>query len=378
MNILLFSSYWHPYISGALTCARRLTQHWAQTHHQVRVVTFRHDPALPASDRDGNVHIDRLGGYIRVSKGFIAPWMFSRLWSAVGWADVVVLNLPAFEGIRLALAARLRRRPVISILNCFVELGPGTVQRCLAMGLNASVRIQLALSRRVVTWSEDYARASGLATAHMRRLRYILPPAEPLAADAVYGERLRAMKAQRRWVGYCGRIAREKGLGHLVQAIQRLHDPSLELVFAGPSGADVVGEASCGERLKRQLAASGVAHRFLGVLSPEELSALYRKLDCLVLPSTNRTEAFGLVQAEAMVHGCPVVASDLPGVRVPLQLTGMGELARPGDVESLQRAIRLALKTPCSHESIERARDIFRARLFHEAWDDLLHECTTA
>ena len=45
----------------------------------------------------------------------------------------------------------------------------------------------------------------------------------------------------------------------------------------------------------------------------------------------NSTESFGMVQVEAMTCGTPVVASDLPGVRQPARMTGMGKIIPPAD-----------------------------------------------
>jgi glycosyltransferase involved in cell wall biosynthesis len=66
----------------------------------------------------------------------------------------------------------------------------------------------------------------------------------------------------------------------------------------------------------------------------------------LALPSINATESFGLVQVEAMLSGVPVVASDLPGVRQPIRLTGMGEIARIGDAADLARKLLEVLASP--------------------------------
>jgi hypothetical protein len=56
--------------------------------------------------------------------------------------------------------------------------------------------------------------------------------------------------------------------------------------------------------------------KFLGNLDPIQMAAYYPNLDVITVPSLNSTEAFGLVQIEAMLNGVPSVPSALlPGVR---------------------------------------------------------------
>jgi glycosyltransferase involved in cell wall biosynthesis len=69
------------------------------------------------------------------------------------------------------------------------------------------------------------------------------------------------------------------------------------------------------------------------------MAAFYPNLDVLVVPSLNSTEAFGLVQIEAMLNGVPCVASDLPGVRMPVRMHNMGRVARTGDAADLADCI---------------------------------------
>jgi len=59
----------------------------------------------------------------------------------------------------------------------------------------------------------------------------------------------------------------------------------------------------------------------------------------LCICSLNSTESFGLVQIEAMRNGVPVAACDLPGVRQPVTMTGMGEVTAVGDAGALAEAI---------------------------------------
>ncbi len=76
------------------------------------------------------------------------------------------------------------------------------------------------------------------------------------------------------------------------------------------------------------------------------MPTFYGAVDCLVVPSLNSTESFGLVQGEAMLCGTPVVVSDLPGVREPVRWTGMGEIVPVGDPTALADAIRRVLVDP--------------------------------
>jgi glycosyltransferase involved in cell wall biosynthesis len=85
---------------------------------------------------------------------------------------------------------------------------------------------------------------------------------------------------------------------------------------------------------------------FLGNLDPVQISAFYPNLDALTVPSLNSTEAFGLVQIEAMMNGVPCVPSALPGVRQPVSMHGMGRVSKIGDPASLAEAILEVLDEP--------------------------------
>jgi glycosyltransferase involved in cell wall biosynthesis len=64
----------------------------------------------------------------------------------------------------------------------------------------------------------------------------------------------------------------------------------------------------------------------------------------LALPSD--TECFALVQVEAMRCGTPVVATDIPGARVVVQKTGMGEIVPPGNPQAMGESINRVLADP--------------------------------
>ena len=104
---------------------------------------------------------------------------------------------------------------------------------------------------------------------------------------------------------------------------------------------NVLGEAAYYERLKPRIdELIKTGHwQFMGKLPDAEVPAFYRSIDVLTMPSLNRTDSFGLVQIEAMMNGKPVVASDLPGIRVPVTRHGMGEIFPVGDADALAAAL---------------------------------------
>jgi glycosyltransferase involved in cell wall biosynthesis len=81
---------------------------------------------------------------------------------------------------------------------------------------------------------------------------------------------------------------------------------------------------------------------------PQALADFYAACDVLALPS--ESECFALVQAEAMLCGTPVVASDIPGCRVPVRVTGMGRLFPCGDAAALAAALDEVLAAPAQFQ----------------------------
>jgi glycosyltransferase involved in cell wall biosynthesis len=108
------------------------------------------------------------------------------------------------------------------------------------------------------------------------------------------------------------------------------------------------------EERARQL---GVAEKvvFAGSVSDGDLPGKFQAADCLVLPSINRGEAFGIVLLEAMAAGLPVIASSLPGVRKVFTDGREGLLAKPGDAADLKEKIKFLLENPARRAEMGRA-----------------------
>jgi len=155
------------------------------------------------------------------------------------------------------------------------------------------------------------------------------------------------------------RLASEKGVEVLLRAMPEVLEryPQALFQFVGPY-KNIIGEEKYFQRLEpeiRKFESSG-NWKFLGSMSPAQMSAFYASLDLLVVPSLNSTEAFGLVQIEAMMNGVRCITSNLPGVRQPVAVHRMGAIFPIGDSKELANRILDALNQP---EYIQQANTDF-------------------
>ncbi len=114
------------------------------------------------------------------------------------------------------------------------------------------------------------------------------------------------------------------------------------MLFAGPY-KDVIGE-TIWDDLQPLIRQYAPYLTFLGTLNPAQMADFFAVCDVVTVASINNTESFGLVQVEAFMCGTPVVATNLPGVRQPVTMTGMGEIVPIADATGLADGIMKVLK----------------------------------
>jgi glycosyltransferase involved in cell wall biosynthesis len=128
---------------------------------------------------------------------------------------------------------------------------------------------------------------------------------------------------------YVGRMTPEKGLLQLIRAMRRMrHKPILTIV--GKDG--ILGQSSFQDLIARELASSEIKAEIHPWLVGEELSRGYARAKVVAISSV-WPEPFGLVGIEAMMHGKPVVAFDVGGVRDWLNHQETGYVVPQGDLD---------------------------------------------
>jgi len=342
VKVLIALTYYRPHISGLTIYVERVARALAARGHEVQILTSQYDRGLPPVEVRDGVKVRRVPVLMRISKGVLMPTI--GLWATrlARWAEVVWLHLPQFDAAGIGLRGRLFGKPVVLTYHCDIRLPPGLFNRAANLVVHLMDHAAAWTADAIVAYTEDYARHSPYLSRYLRKVRIIPPPVQVPPPEPA-----RVAAFRQKWgldgqvvIGMMARLAAEKGVEYLLEALPRILAvyPNARVLFAGPC-ENVLGEAAYARRLRPTFERYRDHWSFVGVLDPAETAAFFANCHVTVLPSINATESFGLVQVESMLCGTPVVASDLPGVRVPVATTGMGRTVPPRDSRALAEAI---------------------------------------
>jgi glycosyltransferase involved in cell wall biosynthesis len=134
---------------------------------------------------------------------------------------------------------------------------------------------------------------------------------------------------------FVGRLIYYKGIEFLIESMVNVNATLL-----------IIGEGPLRKDLIKKCCALNINHKviFLGRISDEEMVAYYHACDVFVLPSIENSEAFGLVQLEAMACHKPVINTNLPTGVPYVSIDGVtGLTVPPKDSQALSNAINSLL-----------------------------------
>ncbi|MCX6054934.1 MAG: glycosyltransferase family 4 protein [Chloroflexi bacterium] len=380
MKILIVLTYYRPHISGLTIYAERLAQAFSARGHAVTVLTSQFESQLPLEELDQGVRIVRVPVLFRLSKGVVMPKFGAIANRLVAQTDVIQLHLPQFDAAGIAFRGRILRKPTVITYHCDLHLPPGFLNRIANLGIMMMNQLTALFTHRIVTYTLDYAEHSPYLRKSIRKLKIIPPPVilpSVTQTEIKAFARLNNPKDHRPVIGMAARFATEKGVEILLKALPRILEiyPEAQVEFVGPF-QNIIGEEKYFERLEpiiQQYQARG-NWKFLGSLNPHDMAAFFSNLDVLVLPSLNSTEAFGLVQIEAMIKGIPCVVSSLPGVRQPVITHQMGTIFEIGDDLGLAEAVLDIVKQGKSRFSHESDFSIYSPDRVAQAYENLFSE----
>jgi rhamnosyl/mannosyltransferase len=269
----------------------------------VTVACINHEAGPTAVEQDGPVDVLRLRKVGTLAKFDFCPDLARHLTRVD--ADVLHVHVPNPTMLLGLLHARLRKPVVVTYHSDVIR------QRVLGALFRPVERLAYRQVRAVLTTSPLYPGGSPFLRLYGDRLHVLphgidlAPYLEPSPEARTEAERIRAEHGRGGpvWVG-AGRHVYYKGFVHAIRALTRVPG-RLVLVGDGPDRPALQAEA---ERLglSDRVVFPGVLRHYL------DLVPYYLAADAFWFPSNARSEAFGLVQVEAMACGCPVINTAIP------------------------------------------------------------------
>jgi len=295
MKILHVYKDYYPVLGGIENHVRLLAEGQARRGHDVTVLVTNTARGTVVEERNG-VRVIKAGRLANVSSTPLSlsfPWQLARL-----RPDIAHLQFPYPPGeVSNWLLGRAKCTVITYQSDVVRQQGWLKLYRPIMWRVLRAADHLVASSSNYVTSSPYLSRLAEKCTViplgiEVERFSERIRKAEEEPQDRPGGPLLL----------FVGRLRYYKGLQYLIQAMDRV-PASLLIAGTGPMEAewsDLTTRLGLGEKV-----------RFVGEVSDEELPALYRSADVFVLPASHRSEAYGLVQIEAMASGTPVVCTEL-------------------------------------------------------------------
>ncbi len=276
------------------------------------------------------VPVTRVGTLVTVRSAPICPELRRRIGES--HADVVHLHHPNPSAFVSYLTSGYRGPLIVTYHSDVVQ------QRLLNLIYEPIVRAVLARADAIIVSSQEYMDTSPMLGRYRDRCVVIpmaidperFAAADPDAVAAIrraYGDRM---------VLTVGRLVYYKGLEFLVRAMRDVRGHAV-----------IVGQGPMRETLMAEAQALGVADRITFLGHVPDPQPYYHAARVFVLPSHLRSEAFGIVQLEAMASGLPVVNTQIPSGVPAVSVGGVtGATVPPGDPAALATAINALLDDP--------------------------------
>jgi len=353
LKILIALQYYVPHRTGLTLHVQRVAEALAERGHEVTVLTARYDRHLPRDEQVINgVRVIRLWAPLRISRGMVMPAYPEAAWRLVKLHDVVSIHTPMLETQFFALYTKILRKGLVITHHGDLILPDSKINRFIRWFVFQNYQLAGRAAHHIIAYSEDYADHSYYIAPFRHKTTAVHPPIKIPAADPLQTEGLReswlaGTNGTARLIGYAGRFVEEKRPDVLIRALPTIHEtfPGTRIVFAGQYDIQYEDFYERNHDLVEQYRDHLV---FLGLLDNDQAVAnFYAAVDALALPSD--TECFALVQVEAMLSGTPVVATDIPGARVVVQKTGMGEIVPPDDPQALGWALTRVLQNRANY-----------------------------
>ena len=236
---------------------------------------------------------------LKAAGTMIAPKMISWLRKNAAGYDIIHVHHP---DPMAALALRLSGFRGRVILHWHSDI---LSQRFFLFFYNPLQNWLIHRAETIVGTTPVYVQESPHLSNAREKCTYVPIGIEPLSPDPEKVAGIKNRFPSKKIILSVGRLVPYKGFHFLIEAMRLLPEEN-HLVIGGTGPLK--------EPLEHQIAEKGLQNRvsMIGYIDDDDLPSWFGACDCFVLTSTMKTEAFGIVQIEAMSCHKPVVATKIP------------------------------------------------------------------
>lgn len=346
LRILMVNKAYYPHVGGIESLVKQYSEELGSLDGvEVKTLVCREDRGKTFREKVNGVNVTRagsLGTYFSCPISFSFIRLFRKMTKN---ADVVELHLPFPLADAALLLSGFKGRVVVAWHSDVVK------QKKLMFFYKPVMMRMLRRADCIITATKGHVKGSEYLPKFADKCRvvpYGITPEDYLSVERVpfLTEKCNDKNSVR--VFFTGRLVYYKGVDVLLKAFTMVRN--CELFIAGTGALDY--------ELRGFARANNIGEKvhFLGFLPDEQLRQAYADCDIFVLPSVARSEAFGIVQLEAMVYGKPVINTNLPSGVPYVSLHGKtGLTVAPSDAKALADAINTLAGDPGLREKYGKA-----------------------
>lgn len=322
-RVVHVGKFYPPHMGGIETHLQNLCRALSPSHRVHAIVA--NDGSSSVAEMDGAVRVLRAATRFSISSAPFCPGIGSAVRELQ--PDILHLHLPN-PAATIAVLTSGYTGPLITTYHSDVIR-----QKFLGALFEPVLHRILHRSSAIICTSQAYMDSSP-ALVGFRRKCVVIPygiPASPITFGESQGAAALRKKYGPRLIVSVGRLVYYKGFEYLIEAMKKVHGKLL-----------IVGDGPLRASLEAQVRESGLQDKvhLLGEIQNDVLAPYYRAADVFALASVARSEAFGIVQLEAMAYGLPVVNTALDsGVPFVSRHNQTGLTVPPRDASALAHAL---------------------------------------
>jgi len=339
LKVLQLGKFYPPHMGGIETHLQNLCGELRKSV-DLRVLVAS-DDRRTAEDVVNGVSVTRVGTRLTLASTPFCPGLVAKIRRSD--ADIIHCHLPNPAAVLAYLASGHPGRLVVTYHSDTVR------QKVLGALFEPWLHAALRRSSAIIATSENYNRSSAVLARYQDRT-HVIPygiPVEQFEQCDTNSIREIRQRYGNNLVLTVGRLVYYKGLDYLIRAMTRVSGKLL-----------IVGGGPLETELRTLVSNLGLTEKviFVGEIQNHQIVPYYHAADLFALASVARSEAFGIVQIEAMAAGLPVINTQLDSGVPFVSLHGVSGLTvAPQNPEALAGAINRLLEDNSLRQSFSKA-----------------------